>query len=420
MTEADARSSLVPAWFIAHRRPIVWLAVVVLTGLTFSAFALGYAARPGAQPFAPQDPIVFLGSAAVIAAYACVSVVLVLRVPDNVVGWIFGAFAVVVATSNIAWAYVTYATETVPPQLPGVEAALLLGATSVPWWTFCLVALITCFPDGRPISKAWGWLVIAAALLATVGSLALAFSSGPLPAWAAESPLALPGPSGIALAAAARVVVAMLVAMALAAVWSLTIRYRAADDIGRLQLKWLVYAGGVFIVCGMAFWLLAGSAYEQGSSGSTAIWVLFCAGAIVVPLAALVAILRYHLYEIETIIGRTLVYGSLTAILAGIYTAGIRLFNWLFVEMTGEDSDVALVVTTLVLATTFTPIKTWLEAKVKDRRGVIHDPALPAERPADLESERIAERAAAIVMERLAAGPRATAPPPPPERATVE
>ena len=96
--------------------------------------------------------------------------------------------------------------------------------------------------------------------------------------------------------------------------------------------------------------------------------MLFCVGAIVVPLAALVAILRYHLYEIETIIGRTLVYGSLTAILAGIYTAGIRLFNWLFVEMTGEDSDVALVVTTLVLATTFTPIKTWLEAKVKDRR----------------------------------------------------
>jgi hypothetical protein len=116
-----------------------------------------------------------------------------------------------------------------------------------------------------------------------------------------------------------------------------------------------------------------------------------------------VAILRYHLYEIETIIGRTLVYGSLTAILAGIYTAGIRLFNWLFVEMTGEDSDVALVVTTLVLATTFTPIKTWLEAKVKDRRGVIHDPALPAERPADLEiDDATIDLLAARVAERLA------------------
>ena len=89
--------------------------------------------------------------------------------------------------------------------------------------------------------------------------------------------------------------------------------------------------------------------------------------------------------------------------------------------MTGEDSDVALVVTTLVLATTFTPIKTWLEAKVKDRRGVIHDPALPAE-PARGRSTSVAHRRAGGGHRAgaTAAGPRATAPPPPPERATLE
>jgi hypothetical protein len=156
------------------------------------------------------------------------------------------------------------------------------------------------------------------------------------------------------------------------------------------------------VACGLGFWLLAGSAYEPGSTASTAAWLVICLGAIVIPIAATIAILRYHLYDIETIIGRTLVYGGLTAILAGMYAAAIRLFNWLFVEMTGESSDAALVLTTLVLATTFTPIKGWLEARVAARKGIIVEPAAPSARPpADDEMERIAERAAAIVMARL-------------------
>jgi hypothetical protein len=73
------------------------------------------------------------------------------------------------------------------------------------------------------------------------------------------------------------------------------------------------------------------------------------------------AITRHHLYDIDTIIGRTFAYGALTAILAGLYAASVRLFNAMFVTTTGENSELALVLTTLVLATTFTPIKSRLE-----------------------------------------------------------
>src|SRR5207253_2169850 len=75
------------------------------------------------------------------------------------------------------------------------------------------------------------------------------------------------------------------------------------------------------------------------------------------PVAVGVAILRYRLYDIDLIINRTLVYVLLTAILAGVYTAVVALFQRTFVAISGQGSDLAIVMTLFVLATVFTPIK---------------------------------------------------------------
>ena len=99
-------------------------------------------------------------------------------------------------------------------------------------------------------------------------------------------------------------------------------------------------------------------------------------------------------------------YGGLTAILAGIYTAAIRLFNWLFEEFTGERSDAALVLTTLVLATILTPIKNWLESRVVARRNALADSSAAEaadDGSGEFGDERIAQRAAVIVMRQLGA-----------------
>jgi hypothetical protein len=85
------------------------------------------------------------------------------------------------------------------------------------------------------------------------------------------------------------------------------------------------------------------------------------------PISVFRAITSHHLYEIDQIISRTFAYGALTAILAGVYTASVRLFNWVFVAVTGQESEAALVITTLILATTFTPIKTRLERFAGER-----------------------------------------------------
>jgi hypothetical protein len=112
-------------------------------------------------------------------------------------------------------------------------------------------------------------------------------------------------------------------------------------------------------------------AYSQITGGTRAPAVdLFAVSFVslsLVPAATLVAITRYRLYEIDRIVNRTLVYGFLTAILAGVFTAGIAFAQRLFVAMTGERSDAAIVLTTLLVATLYAPVRKRLEVVV-DRR----------------------------------------------------
>jgi hypothetical protein len=88
---------------------------------------------------------------------------------------------------------------------------------------------------------------------------------------------------------------------------------------------------------------------------------------MLIPISIGVAILRYRLWNIDLIINRTLVYVPLSAILAGAYAATVGFFQRLFVAVTGEKSDAAIVLSTLVIASTFTPIKNGVQALV-DRR----------------------------------------------------
>jgi len=83
---------------------------------------------------------------------------------------------------------------------------------------------------------------------------------------------------------------------------------------------------------------------------------------LVFPLAAAVAIVRYRLWQVDSLVNRTLVYGALTAVLAGLYTASIGLSQRLFVALTGERSDAAIVITTLIVASAVTPVRSRLQA----------------------------------------------------------
>jgi hypothetical protein len=80
-----------------------------------------------------------------------------------------------------------------------------------------------------------------------------------------------------------------------------------------------------------------------------------------------IAILRYRLYEIDIIIDRTLIYGSLTAILAAVYFGGIVVLQRVFVVLTSEQSTLAVAASTLVIAALFNPLRRRIQSFI-DRR----------------------------------------------------
>jgi hypothetical protein len=135
--------------------------------------------------------------------------------------------------------------------------------------------------------------------------------------------------------------------------------------VERQQIKWLAFSGVVFcavFAAGPFLWAL------PQSPATAWIWpVLFLAGASTIPVAVGIAILRYRLYDIDLIINRTLVYGSLTAILALVYLGGVVALQGTFRTLTGQESTLAVVASTLAIAALFNPLRRRIQHFI-DRR----------------------------------------------------
>jgi len=136
------------------------------------------------------------------------------------------------------------------------------------------------------------------------------------------------------------------------------VRFRRSRGEERLQLKWVAYAAAVTVAI-----VVPAIAVTRGASPSLIIVV----AAPLVPVAAGVAILRYRLYDIDLLINRTLVYGSLTALLAAAYVGSVVSLQSVLRTLTGQESTLAVVASTLVIAALFNPLRRWVQAFV-DRR----------------------------------------------------
>ena len=155
-----------------------------------------------------------------------------------------------------------------------------------------------------------------------------------------------------------------LAVLALLCITSLFLRYRRAAMVEREQIKWLLYAVGVFVAFYVVLLPTQGEFDQLGRDLFNLFFPLFI---LAFPLAIGIAILRYRLYDIDVIIRKTLVYSVLTALLALIYFGGVVLVQQLTRSITGESSDVAIVVSTLVIAALFFPLRRRVQ-NVIDRR----------------------------------------------------
>ncbi|RPI25062.1 MAG: GAF domain-containing protein [Chloroflexota bacterium] len=159
-------------------------------------------------------------------------------------------------------------------------------------------------------------------------------------------------------------------------------RYRYISNPGeRLQTKWVVFGMAVAYLGLYAYYLpqLFLPTLQEPSLITFRYRIvgqpLAYLAMLILPVAFTFSILRYRLYDIDIILNRTLVYVPLTGILAGLYSASIALSQRLFIAATGEKSDAAVVLTTLVLASAFTPIKNSLQSKVDVRFKEAPDPS---------------------------------------------
>ncbi len=334
------------------RRTAAWLAwplcVLSLT-LLVAATTLLYLRPPSSEDYRSWLLILL---AVGYAAYPTVGALVASRRPDNAIGWLLCAVGLSITSSIFTEQYVGYAQQMQPGSLPGAEVAVYLLKKN-PGVAFAIFVPLL-FPDGRLPSRRWrpvAWLLGAGIAVNVVG-VPLEPGGG--------NPLGIELPRGVYEVLSILLSSGLFLVGIVGAVASVALRLWRAQEEERQQIKWLLYA-----VCTMVVGVVGAAILPPPLSN--VLWSVTLLGFAAMPVAVGVAIMRYRLYDIDVLINRTLVYGSLTATLAAIYVGSVVSLQYLLRALTGQESTLAIVASTLVIAALFTPLRRRVQALV-DRR----------------------------------------------------
>ncbi len=336
-------------------RASVWLAwAVCALSLVLTALGLLFLAMNRSHPGAPDFEFAFR-SVVIVASCSTVGVVIASRRPAHPIGWLFSTVGLLSGVHLFCGEYAIYALVIERGTLPG-------GGVSA--WIICwlwvpinaLLAFVALlFPDGRLPSPRWrvfGWLN---GVMAVVGSLAAAFLPGPIP-WLPDidNPFGIEGLQDIKNLVDASLEV-LSYGILLAGVVSLYFRFRSVGQVERQQIKWLAYAGAV---------LLTGTILlNVGPDSLDWLWIrqvgfaLWVIGFVGAPIAIGIAIFKYRLYDIDLIINRTLVFGALTVVIAGIFQSIDATLHYLLVTLAHIHTLPGSIIAALVVGALFDPVK---------------------------------------------------------------
>jgi hypothetical protein len=310
-----------------------------------------------------QDPAGFVVYVLGFGAFMVVGALVVAHRPGNPIGWIFSAIALLAFTGGLAAEYATYALVTRPGSLPG--ATLAAWYASWPWYPTLALALVftpLLFPTGRLLSPRWrplAWLAGAATAAFTVLAALkadLVGDDGLGTHHAITNPIGIAGIENPEESTVGGALLGLMTLSALVAFGSLVLRFRRSRGEERQQLKWFTYAGALVPLTWLADVLPA----PVGD-------IVSAAPIVFLPAAAGIAILRYRLYDIDRLINRTLVYGSLTALLAGVYAGLVLILGQVFGGMGKDPPSWVVAGATLAAAALFRPARRRIQAIV-DRR----------------------------------------------------
>jgi hypothetical protein len=342
------------AWLVWLLFGIISLCFLVTMVLNFSKReAYGTSEAFANEAISVFVPIIFAVTAGLILSHQ----------PRNAIGWMLMIPSVSWSIGGLIESYFRIVTH------PPVTPLILLMAWFSGWsWLLLIIPFLNIpllFPDGRSLSPRWQWVtifslvwgalfVIGASLVNTIGdvnAISIQNPLGTIPNNVLEQWIRfwLPG----------------LLVITLLSVASLVIRFRRAGDLERTQIKWLLFACALFA----AVYILGGvTNLSDSQTLAGRLWEMaFGVTLLLVPFSIAIAILRYHLWDIDVIIRRTLVYTILVAVLALVYFGGVTLLQNVFSTLSGEQSTASIVLSTLSIAVLFNPLHNRLRTFI-DRR----------------------------------------------------
>jgi len=316
---------------------------------------------------APSALLNDLFDALVLLTFATVGSLIASRRPENLIGWLFCISTLFWALGSLLQEYTTYALITVPGSL---QAGALMGIIGH-WiggigWFLMLTFLLLLFPTGHLPSPRWRFLAWLIAALLVAHSIAFLLSPYPYAnsaidprLFSVRNPIGI-GPANDLFDQLGGDLPLLLFPTIIACIVSIFLRFRRARGIERQQLKWFTYGLAISILM-LIIILIAVFTTPSGAS-----WPFYLS-VVCIPISAGIAMLRYRLYDIDVLINRTLVYGLLTATLLGTYLLLVFGGQYLLTSFLGSSNAAVLVVSTLIVAALFHPLRRRLQAIIDHR-----------------------------------------------------
>jgi hypothetical protein len=302
--------------------------------------------RPAAEFVVLLLPVCLLVSAALVGSLVAS------RQPRNPVGWFIVGYALCITSGEFGREYAIYGVLTGPGSLPlaGAVASLAYWA-AFPGGLLLVVFLPLYFPDGRLVSRRWRPVAGLAILVAVLVTAVSVVRPGDDEIRGIPNPLGIESLNDLGFFSNVFGVLlpGLMLLVVLLAVGSLVVRFWRSRGVERQQMKWFVYAAVLFIS-----WIVVAEFVPP------IVNEIYFNVSLLAMLAAIgFAVLKYRLYDIDIIINRTLVYGSLTLTLALVYFGGVVGTQTVFRALTGQEqqSQLAVVVSTLAIAALFNPLR---------------------------------------------------------------
>ena len=346
----NARAARVLAWSLAALTCAIALAFVVLVILD----------PAGDQAREPNGGGVAAAAfeAVALIAVAIIGSVVAARQPGNAVGWLLCVIPLSVGVVSLATG--VYWTLTIHDV--GTHRFVAIVAWLGSWtWVPAMLPTVTLFPllfpSGRPLTPRWRpvvWMSVATIVLVLFSE---AFRPGKLQEFPIDNPFGI----GFAKGPVVHVGDVLWLITTIVSIVSLVVRFRRSRGDERQQVKWVVVAAVFFVL------MFALAAVVQNTFGHEDLgFALIMLGFLLIASGVAVAMMRYRLYDIDVVINRALVYGSLTATLAGTYLGGVLLLQMLLQPVT-SGSGLAVAASTLATAALVRPARARIQALV-DRR----------------------------------------------------